>query len=370
MHPRVFTCTRMRLRVSAWCRLFPARISCFQKKKVFFRVRRVHRVPCISRASCFNMHQNISACIYVHPRASTRISEGVVLEYSIKSKIALISVTICSFSIRDRHLLNVREKSFKVWYRGSEGIWGLRNSVNRALQSPPTLHIWIFMSSTLLARIVKNAPFMLIFFSNRSEFCGESDFQVGFVRENIDFIIFEEPGNHLDSRLEEMLLYLVMLATTSIQRRDMIHLPEAAVGDSRHDYRHEIRHEVGLGIYSRIYMRPTRISSSSHISTVRQWNPFLSRACRCVLHVTCILVHPHAPACIHVHSHASTCIRLMPTVSSPDFTFSEKKFSFACFACIACLFYHVPRALTSTKIYPRAFTCIHVHPHASAKELC
>ena len=158
--------------------------------------------------------------------------------------------------------------------------------------------------------------------------------------------------------------YLVMLATTSIQRRDMIHLPEAAVGDSRHDYRHEIRHEVGLGIYSRIYMRPTRISSSSHISTVRQWNPFLSRACRCVLHVTCILVHPHAPACIHVHSHASTCIRLMPTVSSPDFTFSEKKFSFACFACIACLF--LSRASCSY-IHQNISACIYVHPRASTR---
>ena len=62
------------------------------------------------------------------------------------------------------------------------------------------------MSSTLLARIVKNAPFMLIFFSNRSEFCGESDFEVGFVRKSIDFVVFEEPGNYLDSRLGEKLV--------------------------------------------------------------------------------------------------------------------------------------------------------------------
>ena len=170
VHSRASACIRVYSRALACVYVYPLDADCFQpgfhvfRKKVFFRVPRVHRVPCISRASCFHIHQNISACIYVHPRASTRISEGVVLEYSIKSKIALISVTICSFSIRDRHLLNVREKSFKVWYRGSEGIWGLRNSVNRALQSPPTLHIWIFMSSTLLARIVKNAPFMLIFF--------------------------------------------------------------------------------------------------------------------------------------------------------------------------------------------------------------
>ena len=55
------------------------------------------------------------------------------------------------------------------------------------------------------------------------------------------------------------------------------------------------------------------------------------------VHATCILVHPHAFACIHVHSHASTCIGLMPTTSRPDFTFSKKKFPFACLACIACL---------------------------------
>ena len=144
---RASACIRVYSRALACVYVYPLDADCFQpgfhvfKKKVFFRVPRVHRVPCISRASCFLSHQNISACIYVHPRVSTRISEGVVLEYSIKSKIALISVTICSFSIRDLHLLNVREKSFKVWYRGSEGIWGLRNSVNRALQSPPTLHI-------------------------------------------------------------------------------------------------------------------------------------------------------------------------------------------------------------------------------------
>ena len=147
VHSRASACIRVYSRALACVYVYPLDADCFQpgfhvfRKKVFFRVPRVHRVPCISRASCFHILQNISACIYVHPRASTRISEGVVLEYSIKSKIALISVTICSFSIRDRHLLNVREKSFKVWYRGSEGIWGLRNSVNRALQSPPTLHI-------------------------------------------------------------------------------------------------------------------------------------------------------------------------------------------------------------------------------------
>ena len=62
------------------------------------------------------------------------------------------------------------------------------------------------MSSTLLARIVKDAPFWLIFFSNRSEFCGESDFEICFVRESIDFVVFEEPGNHLDSRLREKLV--------------------------------------------------------------------------------------------------------------------------------------------------------------------
>ena len=41
-----------------------------------------------------------------------------------------------------------------------------------------------FMSSPLLARIVKKAPFEMIFFSNRSEFRGESDFSVGFVIEH------------------------------------------------------------------------------------------------------------------------------------------------------------------------------------------
>ena len=93
-------------------------------------------VPRASRAACITclvMHPNTSACIYVHPRASTRIREGAVSEESMKSKITLISVTICSFSICDRRYLNVREQSFKVWYWGLEGIWGVTKFVNRAL---------------------------------------------------------------------------------------------------------------------------------------------------------------------------------------------------------------------------------------------
>ena len=99
---RASACIRVYSRALACVYVYPLDADCFQpgfhvfKKKVFFRVPSVHRVPCISRASCFLSHQNISACIYVHPRASTRITEGVVLDYSIKSKIALISVTICS----------------------------------------------------------------------------------------------------------------------------------------------------------------------------------------------------------------------------------------------------------------------------------
>ena len=132
--PRAFTCTCM---VS----LYQLDAECFQPgfqvlKNDFFFACLVHCVPFTSRAACITcliMHPNTSACIYVHPRASTRIREGAVLEESVKSKITLISVTICSFSICDRRYLNVREKSFKVWYWGLEGIWGVTKFVNRAL---------------------------------------------------------------------------------------------------------------------------------------------------------------------------------------------------------------------------------------------
>ena len=159
--------------------------------------------------------------------------------------------------------------------------------------------------------------------------------------------------------------YLVMLATTSIQRRDMIHLSEAAVGDSRHDYRHEIRHEVGLGISSRIYMRPTRILSSSHISPVRQWNPFLSRACCCVLHVTCILVHPRVFTCTRMRLRVSAWCRLFPARIS---RFQKKSFlsraSRASRALhITCLVLsHPPEYI---RVHLRASTRIHTHQRRS-----
>ena len=117
VHSRASACTRVYSRAFACVYMYTLDANCFQpgfhvfRKKVFFRVLRVYRVPFLSRASCSYIHQNISACIYVHPRASTRISEGVVLEYSIKSKIALISVTICSFLYATDTYLNVREKS-------------------------------------------------------------------------------------------------------------------------------------------------------------------------------------------------------------------------------------------------------------------
>ena len=132
--------------------VYPLDADCFQpgfhvfRKKVFFRVPRVHRVPCISRASCFHIHQNISACIYVHPRASTRIREGAVLEESMKSKITLISVTICTFSICDRRYLNVRDSHLKSGTGGQRGFGGyeIRKQGLIIPSDPPYLIFYVF----------------------------------------------------------------------------------------------------------------------------------------------------------------------------------------------------------------------------------
>ena len=161
-----------------------------------------------------------------------------------------------------------------------------------------------------------------------------------------------------------------MLPTTSRWMRHLTILVEATAGVSRHNYRHKIRLKVGLGVLTWIHIRPTLHLSSSHILAFRQWHPLFSRACCRVLHVTCIPVHPHAPACIHVHLHASAYISLMPTASSPDFRFSEIKFfrvprAFRA-ACIACRVHHVPRdAPKYIRVHLRASTCIHTHPRRS-----
>ena len=152
--------------------------------------------------------------------------------------------------------------------------------------------------------------------------------------------------------------------------RHLTNLVKTTAGASRHDYRHEIRLEVGLGIRARIHILPTRhLSYISYLYFQMMTSPF-PRACCRVLHVTCILVHPHAPACIHVHLHASAYISLMPTASSPDFRFSEIKFfrvpRALRAACIACRVHHVPHhAPKYIRVHLRASTCIHTHPRRS-----
>ena len=161
-----------------------------------------------------------------------------------------------------------------------------------------------------------------------------------------------------------------MLPTTSKWMRHLTNLVKTTAGASRHDYRHEIRLEVGLGIRARIHILPTRhLSYISYLYFQMMTSPF-PRACCRVLHVTCILVRPHAPACIHVHLHGlliSAGCRMLPAriSSSQKWFFFRVPRALRAFY-IACRVHHVPHhAPKYIRVHLRASTCIHTHPWRS-----